>query len=113
MAKFKETLFKNMNTKNIDNFIKETIDNIRDDREVTKELLGDAMKWLVKDESRHREIGMVLSKYVETLQRSNEQLVKVVSLMSKNSTSRGLSEEDKNDLFDMISKEPQESDKDV
>ena len=68
-------------------YIDETIDNIRKDREVTKELLDDALKWLSKDESRHREIGLVLSKYVETLQRSNEQLVKVVTLMSKNESS--------------------------
>ncbi len=65
-------------------YIDESISNIREDREVTKELLNDALKWLSKDESRHREIGLVLSKYVETLQRSNEQLVKVVTLMSKN-----------------------------
>lgn len=91
-------------------YIDETIDNIRKDREVTKELLDDALKWLSKDESRHREIGLVLSKYVETLQRSNEQLVKVVTLMSKNESSRGLSDEDKDQLLDMIS--GQEEDKD-
>lgn len=84
-------------------YIDETIDNIRKDREVTKELLDDALKWLSKDESRHREIGLVLSKYVETLQRSNEQLVKVVTLMSKNESSRGLSDQDKDHLLDMIS----------
>lgn len=77
--------------KNINQFIDETIGNIREDREVTKELLSDALKWLAKDESRHKEIGLVLSKYVETLQRSNEQLVKVVTLMSKNSASKGIS----------------------
>ena len=95
-------------SKNVDKYIQETVNNIRKDREVTQELLDDAMKWLSKDESRHREVGMVLSKYVETLQRSNEQLVKVITLMSKDSTSKGLSEEDKNDLFDMISKEEPE-----
>ena len=94
--------------KNINKFIDETIGNIREDREVTKELLSDALKWLAKDESRHKEIGLVLSKYVETLQRSNEQLVKVVTLMSKNSDSKGLSEDDKNDLLDMISKDTTE-----
>ena len=91
----------------IDKYVNETIDNIRSDRETTKELLDDALKWLAKDESRHREIGMVLSKYVETLQRSNEQLVKVVTLLSKDDSSRALTEDDKNDLLDMISKEPE------
>ena len=108
-AKFDGKLFKSMTVKNVDKYIIETIDNIREDRDVTKELLDDAMKWLSKDESRHKEIGIVLSKYVETLQRSNEQLVKVVSLMSKNDSSRGLSEDDKNDLLDMISQEDKDS----
>lgn len=92
-----------MSKKNIDNIVNEVITNIRNDREVTKELLGDAMSWLSKDESRHREIGIVLSKYVETLQRSNEQLVKIANMVSKDTSNRGLSDEDKNDLLDMIS----------
>ena len=89
--------------KDLNAYLAEAIENIRKDREVTKELLDDALKWLSKDESRHREIGLVLSKYVETLQRSNEQLVKVVTLMSKNESSRGLSDQDKDQLLDMIS----------
>ena len=109
-VKFDRRLIKNMSAKSVDKYIKETIDNIREDRDVTKELLDDAMKWLSKDEARHKEIGIVLSKYVETLQRSNEQLVKVVSLMSKSDSSKGLSEDDKNDLLDMISKEGEKSD---
>ena len=104
-AKFNVQLIKVMKGNNIDKFIQETIDNIRGDREVTKELLDDAIKWLAKDESRHREIGLTLAKYVETLQRSNEQLVKVVTLISKDTSSKSLSDEDKNDLLDIISKE--------
>jgi hypothetical protein len=92
-----------MSEKNINNIIDEVMSNIRSDREVTKELLGDAMSWLSKDESRHREIGIVLSKYVETLQRSNEQLVKIANMVSKNTSNKGLSDEDKNDLLDIIS----------
>ena len=86
----------------LDKYLKETVDNIRQDREVTKELLDDAMKWLAKDESRHREIGLTLSKYVETLQRSNEQLVKVASLISKKSANQGLTADDKEQIFDML-----------
>ena len=79
-------------------YIEEAVENIRSDRELTRELLDDAIKWLSKDESR-----IVMSKYVETLQRSNEQLVKVVNLMSKTEKSSGLTAEDKEDLFNMIS----------
>ena len=85
-------------------YIEEVIENIRNDREITRELLDDAIKWLSKDESRHREIGIVMSKYVETLQRSNEQLVKVVAIMKKNSPKTSeLTNKDKEELFDMIS----------
>ena len=46
---------------------------------------------------------MTAAKYVETLQRSNEQLVKVAAIIQKNqSSSAGLSDLDKNELFDMI-----------
>ena len=85
-----------------DKYIDEAIANIRSDREITRELLDDAIKYLAKDESRHRDIGLTLAKYVETLQRSNEQLVKVVNLMNKN-TKAGLTSEDKEEIYGMIS----------
>ena len=89
--------------KKTNDYIDEVVENIRKDREVTKELLQDAIKWLSKDESRHREIGIVMAKYVETLQRSNEQLVKVVGMMSKKEKDSGLSNEEMKNIFDMIS----------
>jgi hypothetical protein len=92
-------------SKKTDKYIDEAIDNIRLDREITRELLDDAIKWLAKDESRHREIGIVVSKYVETLQRSNEQLVKVVSLLNKKEATAGLSDTDMDEIYEMIAKE--------
>ena len=91
--------------KKTDDYITEAVDNIRKAREITQELLQDAIKWLSKDESRHREIGVVMAKYVETLQRSNEQLVKVVGLMSKKEKESGLSSEEMKNIFDMISED--------
>jgi hypothetical protein len=45
----------------------------------------------------------VAAKHIETMQRSNEQLVKVLTLKQKERTKEvGLSEEDKASLFDMI-----------
>ena len=92
-------------SKKVDNYVDEAIENIRKDREVTRELLDDAIKWLSKDESRHQQIGIVLSKYVETLQRSNEQLVKVVGMMSKGQKDAGLSSEDMKQIYEMISED--------
>jgi len=90
-------------SKKLDETIKKALKNIEDDRQITRELLDDAIKYVAVDEARHREVGIIMSKYVETLQRSNEQLVKVAGLMSKNEKSTGLSDLDKDDLFDMIS----------
>ncbi len=66
-----------------DDQIKKALKNIEDDRKITKELLDDAIKYVAVDEARHREVGIIMAKYVETLQRSNEQLVKVIGIMSK------------------------------
>tara|TARA_R100000388_G_scaffold92832_1_gene76396 strand:- start:20 stop:316 length:297 start_codon:yes stop_codon:yes gene_type:complete len=90
-------------SKKVDSYINEAIDNIREDRKITRDLLEDALKWVIKDEARHKEVGIVLSKYVETLQRSNEQLVKVVTLLNKKETSDGLSPTDVSQIYDMIS----------
>jgi len=92
-------------SKKLDDYLKEAIDNIRNDREVTRELLDDAIKYVAKDEARHKEVGIILSKYVETLQRSNEQLVKIAGLMSKNEKNEGISENDMEDIYSMIKKE--------
>jgi len=90
--------------KDLDHYLEETIKNIQDDREVTRELLDDVMRYLSKSEERHREVGQVAAKYVETLQRSNDQLVRVSTIIHKQQTTsgRGLSEEDKNDIFDIL-----------
>ena len=74
--------------KDLESYIEETTDNIRKDRNIN---------------GSHHEYGIVAAKYVETLQRSNEQLVKLAALIQKNSKGdQGLTMEDKQDLFDMI-----------
>jgi len=90
-------------SKKLDDYIEEALDNIRNDRTITRELLDDAIKWLSKDEARHKEIGLVMSKYVETLQRSNEQLVKIAGMVSKKSSSEGLTKKDMEDIYSAIS----------
>ena len=59
--------------KNLDHYLESAIQNIQDDREVTKELLDDVMRFISKNEDRHTQVGSVAAKDVETLQRSNEQ----------------------------------------
>ena len=92
-------------SKKVDEQLKEALDNIREDRKITRELLDDAIKYVAKDEARHQQIGIILAKYVETLQRSNEQIVKIAALMSKNEKTDGLTENDMEDIYSIIKKE--------
>ena len=89
----------------IDDYLKEAIDNIREDRDVTKELLDDVIQFLAKGESTHRDVGLTAAKYVETLQRSNEQLVKISGLLLKREsvdTNTSLTDIDKDKIYDLI-----------
>ena len=89
--------------KEVDTYLQESIENIRKDRDITNSLLKDVMMYLSGDETRHEKVGQIAAKYVETLQRSNEQLVKIVSLLKKKQQSSAeLSEDDKNELFELI-----------
>jgi len=90
---------------NVEEYIKESITNIRNDRAITSILLTDLLTEMKKtsDLETHKQLGLIASKYVETLQRSNEQLVKITGLLSKNKgSSIQLNDEDKEQLFDLI-----------
>jgi hypothetical protein len=91
--------------KNIDEYIKESLTNIRDDRAVTSTLLTELLIEMKKagDLETHKQLGLIASKYVETLQRSNEQLVKITAILSKKREGVAeLDESDKQELFDLI-----------
>ena len=86
--------------------IEKAISNIKNDRAVTKTLLTDIMDYMSVAKERHVEVGTVAAKYVETLQRSNEQLVKITALMQKKEgPNLGISDKDKEELFDLINQE--------
>ena len=89
--------------KDLENYIQEAIDNIRDDRDITSTLLTQVFAEITNGQETHKDLGLIAAKYVETLQRSNEQLVKLTSIMAKKTdTSVELSEDDKRELFDVI-----------
>ena len=89
--------------KDLESYIDEAIKNIRSDRAITTTLLMELMEYMKKDEDRKESVGTIAAKYVETLQRSNEQLVKVSALIQKKTAgSEELSTEDKEELFDLI-----------
>jgi hypothetical protein len=87
----------------LEKHLTDAVENINNDRAVTNSLLADVMILLKKNEMNHKEMGSIAAKYVETLQRSNEQLVKVCTILHKQSSSSdGLSQRDKDELFDVI-----------
>ena len=87
----------------LEKHLADAVKNINSDRAVTNSLLADVVILLKRNEMNHKEMGTIAAKYVETLQRSNEQLVKVCTILHKQgSSAAGLSETDKDELFDMI-----------
>tara|TARA_Y100001937_G_scaffold128850_1_gene209079 strand:+ start:47846 stop:48154 length:309 start_codon:yes stop_codon:yes gene_type:complete len=85
--------------------------NVQDDRAATKVLLMNLMKYMQSTDDRHREVGLVAAKYLETLQRSNEQLVKIAALVQKkasNEQDTSISEEERDELFEMINSDMEE-----
>ena len=91
--------------KDLEFYIQEAIKNIHEDRDITSTLLTDLFLEIRKagNSEAHKELGLIASKYVETLQRSNEQLVKLTAILSKKQDlSNKLNEDDKKELFDII-----------
>ena len=90
----------------IEEYLSEAITNIREDRKTASYLLTELMMYLQKDPERHRNSGLVASKYLETLQRSNEQLVKITALLKKGTEKDTfLSDDEKNDIFEQFQEE--------
>jgi len=87
----------------LDNLVDEALDNIRNDRKLAREFLNELANQIAIDPDNNRSLSPVAAKHVETMQRSNEQLVKLINIKQKQTIQDvGLSEEDKASLFDMI-----------
>jgi len=94
--------------KDLEALITQALDNINNDRQVTEDLLSGLREYMVVSQDRYSDSGPVAAKFVETLQRSNEQLVKLATLVYKKDSSKNtteFSEDDKAQLFDIIKKE--------
>jgi len=88
---------------NLDDYIDEATTNIREDRAMAKSLLMDAIRDMKLSDSARKELGPIAAKYVENLQRSNEQLVRVSGLLQKQKAQHvGLTDDDREQLFDLL-----------
>ena len=68
---------------NLDDYIEETTTNIREDRAMAKTLLMDAINDMKLSDAARKELGPIAAKYVENLQRSNEQLIYEFQLLQR------------------------------
>lgn len=85
--------------------LEEAVNNIREDRGLTYELINELRADLATSRVSHKEVGLTAAKYMETLQRSNEQLIKAVAIMKKEKTaseSLSISDEEVDEILDII-----------
>lgn len=93
-----------MSTENdLDLLIGEALENIRNDRKIANEFLNEIANQIAADAENNRSLSPVAAKHIETMQRSNEQLVKIIGLKHKNKNeSFELTEADKSNIYDML-----------
>ena len=93
--------------KDLDSLIDQALENIKNDRQATEGLLIELKEYMSVpgNQDRYSDSGPVAAKFVETLQRSNEQLVKLATLVQKKdaaSAQEGLIDLDRENLFKII-----------
>jgi uncharacterized protein with von Willebrand factor type A (vWA) domain len=90
-------------------YIEQTTKNVDQDRSIASMLLLDLVDHMNKhkeDKYTHKNFGEIASRYLETLQRSNEQLVKIAAILQRQEGSKDeMSKQEKDELFDLIKKD--------
>ena len=89
----------------LDALLKQALDNIKNDRQITEILLEELQEYMSVSRERYADSGTTAAKFVETLQRSNEQLVKLATLVHKKESDKNetnLTDEDRAELFEII-----------
>jgi hypothetical protein len=72
--------------------LEKSLANIEQDRDAARELLEDVSEYIGNNPERFAQVGLTAAKYLETLQRSNEQIVKVASMIMKKVSSEEMEE---------------------
>tara|TARA_R100001510_G_C7553758_1_gene136469 strand:- start:305 stop:613 length:309 start_codon:yes stop_codon:yes gene_type:complete len=96
-----------------DELAEKAIQNIIEDRNKADYLVTQILSDIQQGKTNHQSAGMVLSKHLETMQRANEQLVKLTSLFKKTETNAftGFSDSERDKLFEEIKKEQEDGEK--
>ncbi len=95
-------------SKKIKKILDEVINNAREDRKAASSLLDDVAAYIGGAQERHREVGLTAAKYLETLQKTNEQLVKIADLLQdfEKDEYGDLDSKDKEELYKQIEEDP-------
>lgn len=73
-----------MSNNDLKSLMDEALGNIRDDRKAAREFLNEIATQIATQPDQNKYLSPVAAKHIETLQRSNEQLVKIISIQKKN-----------------------------
>ena len=91
-------------TLDINELLEEALTNVRSDRLMTKKLAEDVAEFIGTITERHATVGIVAAKYLETLQRSNEQIIKIATLVKtqkkQDNEVEKLGQSEKNDIYE-------------
>ena len=91
--------------KDVNKLIDDALKNINVDREMASELLYDLKQDIIAGKTTNFQAGQAASKYVETMQRSNEQLVKIIDIIKKEKPKPdSFSKDDINGFYDQMPK---------
>ena len=91
----------NKNSKLVDDAIK----NIEEDRKLTYEFIDELRQEVYTNKTAHHMVGQTFAKYLENLQRSNEQLVKIAGMLNKQQAQEedlSLSDDETENIFELI-----------
>ena len=90
----------------LEQYILDSTKNVENDRALASKLLIDLIQQMDKqkdDKYTHKNYGEVAAMYLETLQRSNEQLVKIASIIQRQEGGKdSMSKRERDEIFDLI-----------
>lgn len=90
----------------LEQYILDSTKNVENDRALASKLLIDLIQQMDKqkdDKYTHKNYGEVAAMYLETLQRSNEQLVKLASIIQRQEGGKdSMSKRERDEIFDLI-----------
>jgi len=94
---------------NLEKMIESAMENLNEDRSIAYQFLLELKTYIEEDLTgkRKKSTGAIVAKYLESISKTNEQLVKLIAIISKEKKDDGeeLSEEDIEGVYNKINSE--------